>query len=151
MNDSLIRLLILVHLAATLFMTGIIWFVQIVHYPLFVSIGSLEFPEYEQRHASRTTWVVAPPMLVEGVSALLLCWFQPQPVSTWQLWAGLALVCVIWFSTAVLQVPCHEALARGADPAIQHRLTSTNWIRTAAWSLRGMLALWITWSLMGET
>ena len=32
-------LLLLLHAAATLFMTGLIWFVQVVHYPLFARVG----------------------------------------------------------------------------------------------------------------
>lgn len=31
--------LLLVHAAVTLYMTGVIWFVQVVHYPLFSCVG----------------------------------------------------------------------------------------------------------------
>ena len=33
-------LLLLLHAGATFFMCGLIWFVQIVHYPLFAQVGS---------------------------------------------------------------------------------------------------------------
>ena len=95
MNESLPRLLLLSHFAATLFMIGVIWFVQVVHYPLFAKTGSADFRSYEQLHTSLTTWVVAPPMLVEGITALLLFWFRPTGVSTWQLSIGLTLLAVI--------------------------------------------------------
>ena len=48
------------HAAATLYMTGLIWFVQVVHYPLMGLTGKAEFSAYEQRHTLLTTWVVAP-------------------------------------------------------------------------------------------
>jgi hypothetical protein len=38
-----------IHLAATWFMVGLIWVIQIVHYPLFTSVGSDSFAEYERR------------------------------------------------------------------------------------------------------
>ena len=60
MNDLLIRFLLLTHLASTLFMTGVIWFVQCVHYPLFASVGEEGFRNYEERNSALTTWVVAP-------------------------------------------------------------------------------------------
>ena len=92
MNDTLIRSIFLTHVAATMFMTGVIWFVQIVHYPLFSGVGKAEFSAYEQRHTALTTWVVAPPMLIEALTALMLLWFRPQGVTAWQIWAGLFLL-----------------------------------------------------------
>ncbi|MFN0057603.1 MAG: hypothetical protein ACKVX7_04030 [Planctomycetota bacterium] len=143
MSESLPRLLLLAHLAATLFMTGLIWFVQVVHYPLFPGNGETEFANYHRRHAGLTTWVVGPPMLIEGATALLLFWYRPAQVAAWQLWTGMTLLAVIWLSTALLQVPCHEALSRGFDSLVHERLVQTNWLRTAAWTLRGLLALWM--------
>jgi hypothetical protein len=37
-------LLLLANAAATFFMVGVIWFVQVVHYPLFARVGTLDFP-----------------------------------------------------------------------------------------------------------
>ena len=146
MNDPIIRLLFLAHLGSSMYMVGLIWFVQVVHYPLFASVGNLEFPYYEQRHTALTTWVVAPPMLIEGATAVLLIWFRPTSVAQWSLWAGLALLGVSGLSTAVIQVPCHEILSKAFDPVVHQRLVSTNWLRTAAWSLHGGLVLWMAWS-----
>jgi len=148
MSESLVKLVSLLHLASTLFMTGVIWFVQVVHYPLFDGTGRSEFSAYEQRHAMSTTYVVAPLMLLEGATALLLFWFRPAGMATWQLCAGSALLAVIWLSTTFLQVPCHEVLSRGFDSDVHKRLVSTNWIRTVAWSLRGLLVLWMSHSQM---
>ncbi len=143
MSESLCSLLLLSHVAATLFMLGVIWFVQVVHYPLFAKTGSKDFSIYEQQHTALTTWVVAPPMLWEGMTALLLFWFRPTGVSNGQLANGLALLAVIWLSTALVQVPCHSLLSKGFDSIVHQRLVWTNWIRTAAWSLRGLLVLYM--------
>ena len=102
MNDDLIRLLFLSHAAATWYMTGVIWFVQVVHYPLFAAVGSQAFSTYEQRHTSLTTWVVAPPMLVEAATAVLLFWLRPPGVLAWQLWTGVILVAAIWLLSGYL-------------------------------------------------
>lgn len=143
MNDVMIRLILLSHAAATLFMVGLIWFVQIVHYPLMGAIGDSEFSAYERRHMSLTTWVVAPPMLLEAATAVLLLWLRPTGLSSWFVWAGIILLAVIWISTALLQVPCHETLSNGFAAEVHRRLVSTNWLRTVAWSLRGLLVLWM--------
>lgn len=146
-NESMIRALFLAHCASTLYMTGVIWFVQVVHYPLFTSIGVEDFSAYEQRHTALTTCVVAPPMLVELATALLLISFRPFGVSTVQVWIGLGLLVVIWTSTFLLQVPCHEALSKEFDATVIRHLVWTNWLRTAAWSLRGLLVLWMVSSI----
>jgi len=149
MNDPLIRFLFLAHLGSSLYMVGLIWFVQVVHYPLFASVGNLEFPSYEQRHMTLTTWVVAPPMLIEGATALLLIWFRPIGVPEWSVWSGLVLLGVSWLSTAFIQVPCHELLSKVFEPVVHRRLVSTNWLRTAVWSLHGGLVLWMAWWSLG--
>ena len=82
MNDSMIRLLFLAHCAVTLYMTGVIWFVQVVSLPLcLASVGAAEFSTYEQRHTNPDhLGSRCPPMLVELATALLLVWFRPQGV-----------------------------------------------------------------------
>ena len=102
------KYVLLVHLAATLVMVGVIWFVQIVHYPLFSRVGSGGFALYSDAHSRLTTYVVGPPMLVEAATALLLVFRRPEGVSLTAAVIGLALVGVVWLSTALLQVPRHS-------------------------------------------
>ena len=66
------RWTLLLQVAATLALVGLIWFVQVVHYPLFAKVGSSSFADYEQSHQRRTTLVVAPLMLVEAATAIAL-------------------------------------------------------------------------------
>jgi len=132
---------LLAHVAATWTMVGLIWFVQIVHYPLFAQVGVNFFPEYETAHNRLTTWVVGPPMLVEGATALVLLLSKSERIPLDQVWLGVLLLLVIWVSTALLQVPQHEILTRGFDPEAYRFLVTSNWVRTVAWTLRGVLVL----------
>lgn len=141
MTDDLIHFLPQAHLASTLFMTGLIWFVQIAHYPLFAGIGRAEFAAYERHHSRLATWVVGPPMMVEAVTATLLLLQPPPAVPVSLLVSGFVLLIIIWLSTALLQVPCHHALTRGFDAAMHRRLVRSNWVRTIGWSLRALIVL----------
>ena len=49
-TPSPVKYVLLVHLAATLVMLGVIWFVQIVYYPLFSRVGSGGFALYSDAH-----------------------------------------------------------------------------------------------------
>ena len=135
--------ILLLQVACTLSMTGIIWFVQVVHYPLFARVSPQNFAVYEAQHATRTGWVVAPLMCLELAAALafLLPRFRPAVVPVHEAWLGAFLVVVIWLSTGLIQVPLHNRLGAGYDAAVIARLVATNWIRTCSWTIRAVLVL----------
>lgn len=139
MSDSDLRLL---HLVATVFMTGLIWFVQVVHYPLFGRVGREGFRAYEAAHTRRTTLVVGPAMLVEAALAtlILIHALNHAELDVFLPGLGAGLLAVIWFSTAFVQVPCHRRLERGFEAEAARRLVRTNWARTAAWTARSVVA-----------
>ena len=141
--DSFQAAVLLMHAGSTLFMVGLIWFVQIVHYPLFARVGREEFVAYEQIHQRLTTWVVAPTMLTELSTAILLVSLEFTAVSIVSRCIGLALVALIWLTTIFVQMPQHAALAKSYDESLIRKLVVGNWPRTIAWSLRGMLVLWM--------
>lgn len=130
---------ILAHLAATAFMTGVIWYVQVVHYPLMTGWPHGQFGAWEARHRERTGRVVVPAMLLEAVTAGVLAVRPPQGVSGRLIILNLALLACIWASTFLLQVPCHDLLSLGWDERVHAHLVQTNWLRTVLWS--GRLAL----------
>lgn len=140
------RLLLVLQLLTTLAMFGLIWFVQVVHYPLFLQVGAAQFPAYEAAHANRTTYVVAPLMLAELASSGLLLFssLRPAGISAATAWLGAVLVGIIWFSTAFLQVPLHNRLQTAYSAELIHQLVLTNWVRTVAWTARAILVLrWV--------
>lgn len=141
----MLKLLFLTNLLATFFMTGVIWIVQVVHYPLFARVGELTWRAYHADHNVLITWIVLPAMLLEAITAALLVLYRPDFVSRPEALAGLALVALAWGTTFFLSVPQHNALAAGFDPAAHRLLVSTNWLRTIAWSGRTGLLLWQMW------
>jgi hypothetical protein len=132
-----VQTLLLVHAASTWAMVGLIWFVQVAHYPLFAAVGRAEFARYQVSNVRATSFVVGPLLAAEGASTLGLVVLSGGVLT----WVGAGLLCLIWLSTAFLQVPCHSRLERGFDPATAARLVRTNWIRTIGWTARGGCAL----------
>lgn len=132
--------LLAVHLAATSAMMGLIWFVQVVHYPLFGAVGGDHFVAYEAAHQRRTSWVVGPLMGAEGVSALAIAVVLRDEVGLALTLVGLALLAMVHASTVMLQVPAHRQLSTGHDVEVVRRLVRTNWVRTIGWSLRVVVA-----------
>lgn len=131
----------LVQLAATLAMTGVIWVVQVVHYPLFARVGAETFAAYHADHTRLITLVVVPLMLAEAGTALWIVVDPPLFFPNWLAWIGLALVGVVWGSTFFGQAPLHGVLTGGFDPGAHSTLVGSNWLRTLAWTARSALVL----------
>lgn len=136
---------LLLNVAAVLFMAGFIWTMQLVHYPLFDRVGADAFPAYEAAHNRLFFLVAGPGVIATLVSGVLLLFARPAGVPLWAAILGLALFAVIAVSTALLQAPQHAALSGGFDRGAYEFLLRTNWIRTAAWSVYALLGLWMVW------
>ena len=129
-----------IHLLCTHAMIGLIWFVQIVHYPMFDGVGSEQFTDYQIRHMRLTTYAVSPFMIGEFITLFWL-FSIPEFFSNQLFLISAALFVLIWASTALLQVPCHNRLLKAFESSVHRKLVTSNWIRTIAWSLRGMLLI----------
>lgn len=131
--------LLFLHALSTVALVGLIWTIQLVHYPLFLRVPTECFQGYESEHMRRITWLVGPLMLTEAATAILILVDQPESAVAW---AGVALLAVIWVSTATIQGPIHARMARDGFSEQRIRLlVRSNWVRTAAWTARGVLAL----------
>ena len=148
MIERCLLLLLLVHAGATLCMTGLIWMVQVVHYPLMASVGAAQFPAYHAGHSRLITFVVMPLMLVELATAAALLAMRPGAIPVSWLVVGFALAVMVWAATFLLSVPAHSILAGGFNAEAHARLVGTNWIRTVLWTLRGGLSLALIYRAM---
>lgn len=126
--------LLALHLAGVAWMTGIGWFVQAVHYPLFGYAVGPRWTEFHAEHSRRTALVVGLPWALQGVTVLALLAVRPAGVPV-----GLIVVAVLLAGTTVLAtvafaLPAHGRLATGHSDAVQRRLLRTGWLRTLAWT-----------------
>lgn len=124
---------------ATAVMVGVIWFVQIVHYPLLAQFGETQSVAVAQQHQQRTGYVVGLPMLIEGLSTLWLLARTPDGVAVLLPWINAVLLAVALGSTLFLSVPLHAKMAVSHNDETGRRLVLTNWPRTIAWTARAVV------------
>ena len=123
-------------------MTGIIWLVQLVHYPSFRYIQVEKAEQFHRFHTDSIVLFVAPLMLIELATAIFLA----SGLGINGL-AVLGLTSLLWASTFLLQVPLHNRLAKEWKPATIDQLITTNWLRTGLWTLKTLiLAYWVYYS-----
>ncbi len=130
----------------TLLLTGLIWTVQVVHYPLFRKIPAEVFKEYEQEHQKRISYLVVPFMLIElFVSSALVYHGWNQERWLWHL-TGFILVLAIWLQTFLVAAPMHGKLAEGKNDKAIEILVRSNWWRVLFWSVRAVLVLYLIYN-----
>jgi hypothetical protein len=124
-------------------MFGVIWTIQLVHYPLMRSIPDDAFVAYEQQHTRLISFVVGPLMAVEGLCVLAVFFAQPDGVPFWATLLGGILEAIAIGVTAFVSAPTHGRLEAGANRDLLDRLIATNWFRTAAWTGRAAIAVFM--------
>lgn len=125
-----------IHLAVTWALFGLIWVVQLVHYPAFRFIEPTQFQEFQGMHMQSITLIVMPLMLAElGLAAIEA---QRARFRGWPL-ASLGLVILIWLSTFFWQMPLHDHLLSGKDNTVIDELVAGNSLRTALWTVKALL------------
>jgi hypothetical protein len=136
---------LLICLFFSLYGVGMIWFLQLNHYPLYESVGRDVFGEYVIAHNRRLLFPVILPSGLAFISSVALALRHPAAVPDWSVWLVVALNAVTAVSTVLVQGPAHNALARGGYSASTvSRVLTTNWLRTAAWTANGALLTWMT-------
>jgi hypothetical protein len=144
------KLLLLTCLASTLFMTGVIWFVQVVHYPLFERVSVEAFRRYHADHTRSTTYVVLVPMVLELASSAGLILNRPRGTAAWLAWLGFGLAIVSWGVTFFCSVPAHNRLATGFDRSVHQTLVGTNGLRVLSWTAHSIVVLVMTGRAIGS-
>jgi len=140
-NSNQINIFIfLIHMSSCLLMTGIIWIIQIVHYPSFNFICQKQFKNFEIFHTKSISYIVGPIMITELMSGLYFVIFLNN-INTLNI-INLILLVGIWISTALISVPLHNKLtSNGYNSNNIHSLILTNWIRTILWTIRTAISM----------
>jgi hypothetical protein len=122
-------------IVSTLMLTGVIWTIQLVHYPSFIYVADENFIEFESHHSKSISFIVVPLMIIELVTAVFLLYTN----TNYMLVINLLLVLLIWMVTFFLSVPCHKILIKKKCLLTIQKLINTNWLRTTFWSIKSII------------
>ena len=131
----------LLNLVLAFIAVGLIWTIQLVHYPSMRFIPKERFVEYHNFHSIRISFLAVPLMVAElGTSLILFYQNYNNAIQTIFL-INLVIVALIWLSTFLIQVPLHNALSKEKQSEKLSKLICTNWIRTILWTARSILMI----------
>jgi hypothetical protein len=143
------RTLLVIHLAATLFMVGLIWTIHYVHYPLFAYVGESTYASFQAAHVERIGKLLFVPWLTEGITligVLALAFLGTHKVLRVPAVINGAAMAVVLVISGFWSAPAHAKLADGFDTSIHDQLMTVNLIRALAWTVCGICAIWMVLS-----
>ena len=132
------------HLALASIMVGVIWVIQLVHYPSFRFTDRENYVSFQIFHMRNISFIVVPVMILEFLSGLLLVLYHSNHESLLRI--SFILLLIIWLVTALFFAQIHQKLSKGYDETLVRNLVSLNWIRTLLWTIRTII---ITYCLIG--
>ena len=122
------------HLIFTSIMTGVIWVIQIVHYPSFHFIEKELYTAFQKFHMNKISIIVIPIMLAELITGMIL--FLDKSSKSPFLIISFVILVLIWLITGVFFSKAHNELIAGYQELVVNQLVAMNWIRTLLWTLR---------------
>jgi hypothetical protein len=127
----------------TFVLTGLIWSVQKIHYPLFHWVEKDKFCDFIRDYQTKISFLLSPLMVLECFFGVLLLTVARAGEDRLIAFILFGLLLVIWFSTFCLQIPEHVSLSREFHYKSIRKLIASNWIRTISWTLRSLLLGWL--------
>ena len=131
------NLIVYISLFTNLIMVGVSLITQFVTYPSFKLIKSSIFSEFHKSYTNKMLFIVAPIMILELTSSLLLVIFDMNDNNT-----GIVLLItlmLIWFLTFFTIVPIHNKLTVNYNKDLNQKLIKYNGLRTILWIIKLML------------
>ena len=122
---------------ASSIMVGVIWVIQLVHYPSFNYVEKQRYSNFQSFHMMRISYVVIPVMLAELLTLVLLIYTMDE-IEIALVLSGTILL-MIWFITAIFFSDAHQKLTLGYDKSVVRDLIKMNWSRTLLWTFRLIL------------
>ncbi|MCB1176195.1 MAG: hypothetical protein KDK36_01335 [Leptospiraceae bacterium] len=130
------KYLLPIQIFSCFFMTGLIWLIQLIHYPAYKYIAEDYFSIYQNFHTKTITYIVFPLMSFESVSGFILIFLIP--ISSFFFLLNFIGIISIWLVTGLLSVPAHNKLNSGKNFKVIKKLILSNWLRTIIWSIRSL-------------
>lgn len=143
-------MILLLNLCLSAFLTGLIWVIQLVHYPLFLKVGKSQFREYEKSHRKRISVLAMPAMVVDMALSGLLIFTTYYDIYREYILLAFVLNLLAFLSTILFFSRLHSHLAKGYNANLISKLVSINMIRTLIWTARTVVLVLLSLVIIGN-
>ena len=131
------------HLIFSAIMVGVIWVIQLVHYPSFHFIDKDIYDSFQKFHMNKISIIVVPVMILELATGVLLLIGNSKNIL---IIISFCMLILIWGITGLFFSDVHGKLISGYNELIVNKLVSMNWIRTVLWTFKMILLLYLSYA-----
>ena len=124
-------------------MVGVIWVIQLVHYPSFHFIDKDIYDSFQKFHMNKISIIVIPVMILELATGFLLLIGNSKNIL---IIISFGILILIWGITGLFFSDAHGKLISGYNELIVNKLVSMNWIRTVLWTFKMILLLYLSYA-----
>lgn len=121
---------VITHAASVFALFGLVWTIQLVHYPLFKYVEAPHWPRVHSFHSRNITFIVFPLMLIELLTSVQLF----MEASNFTNIVSLTCALFSWLLTAAVFIPLHHRIATRPLLDVFSLLVRLNWLRTLIWT-----------------
>ena len=121
------------------YLVSLVFMTQFITYPTFLHIDKDKFSEYHRKYVNNISFIVAPVMLIELLTLLLIAYFSKD----FLIIKSLILLLVIWLTTFFIMIPSHNRISKSFNKKEINRLINYNWIRTILWSFKLLVIIFL--------
>lgn len=143
-------IILLLNLCLSAFLTGLIWVIQLVHYPLFLQVGKSQFTDYEKSHRKRISIIAMPVMIIDLSFSGMLIFTTYFDAYREYILIAFALNLIAFLSTVIFFSRIHYRLTKGYDTNLIDKLVNSNIIRTLIWTARSVILLILSMRVPGN-
>ena len=90
------------------YLVSLVFMTQFITYPTFLHIDKDKFSEYHRKYVNNISFIVAPVMLIELLTLLLIAYFSKD----FLIIKSLILLLVIWLTTFFIMIPSHNKISK---------------------------------------
>lgn len=137
-----LALVFLFQMVSTFSMFGIIWFMQLIHYPLLNNIRD-GFAQYERADLRRSASFIGPLLILDLVLSIYLIALETTSLLIRLATFNLVLNILYWLWTFLFQLQQHQKLSIGFSKTAIHKLLVSHWVRTSIWCLKVATLMWM--------
>tara|TARA_B100001250_G_scaffold398865_1_gene407628 strand:+ start:812 stop:1213 length:402 start_codon:yes stop_codon:yes gene_type:complete len=132
-------MILLIHIISTSIMVGVIWTIQLVHYPSFNFINQKDYIKFQNFHMNQISLIVMPIMGIELFTGLIIIFLEIKNGLMFHF--SISILFLIWLITGIIFSRLHQKLTMGYQPLIINKLIKMNWLRTFLWTFRLFLLI----------
>lgn len=142
-------LIFIIHVFVCILLTAVMWYLQVVHFPLLRFVGTDHFVEYYSELKMKNTLLFFPLFSLEIFTsiALLLSFTMVSEftasVQNQFFLVGFSLILLFILHLVNFQMirPTLSSLQKNSDLKIHQKLVRLQWIRTLGWTIRMVILL----------